>query len=356
MHPRRGAPWRLLLHSALLWWLLWGVASASATLIELTVEAEDEASALTAGLETALLRLAGVRSPELDALVEALLDRDDQPWLRARERRGQSRFLLAFDQARLQARLEDAQVPVWVGSRPALLAWVVLEQGERRLLLGSAVDQQQVLASLQEWAGGRALPMVFPLGDLEDRQAVNPSDVVGGVTEALSGPSQRYAPDGLLLLHLIERGDTVRAQAWVAYRGREVYGRAQAATAAEAGRVAVAQAVDALGRQLARVLAGPETIRFGFTGIGSLAELQALRARLNALDGVRSVQLGQLLPGAVLLDLRSGLDGTALAEVLAAEGFNVTAAPQPADGRSPDGRSPDGWPADAGGTWFRMSR
>ena len=300
---------------------------ARAALIEQMVDAAGEEAAIATGLGDALVRLAGFRSPELSELAGTMLEDADRSWLRSLERRGPERFLLAFDRARLRAALQDAAVPVWVGSRPALLVWVVLEREDRRLLLGSGMDQEGVLTSLREWAARRDVPLLFPLADLEDRRQVHTADVVGGVTEALVGPSRRYDPDGLMLLHLFQRGDRVRARAWLSHRGHEVQSDVTADSAAVAAMEAAAEGFDQLGARLARVLVEDASARVGFSGVASMADLQSLRARLAALEAVQSVQIQRLLPGAAVLALDTGLEPGALAEVLAGEGFAAADAP-----------------------------
>jgi len=308
--------------------LLVPAAPASADLIEWMVEAESEEAALASGLEDVLVRLAGFRSPAIDALVPSLLEADEQPWLRSSERRGGGRFLLVFDRARLRTQLQEAEVPVWVGSRPALLVWVVLERDERRLLLGSGMDEESVLAALRDWSARRDLPLLFPLGDLEDRRQVHTADVVGGAVEALAEPSRRYDADGLLLVHVSPRGDRQRARAWIDYRNHRLQAERSEATAAAAVREAVAEVMDAVGARTARVLVEQASALVGFFGVGGMAELQSLRSRLVALEAVRDTQLSRLQPGVAVLELHTGLDAGALAQVLAAEGFRAADAPR----------------------------
>lgn len=340
-HGRRGWAGWLQRGTALLVILLLLAAPARAALLELMVDAPDEEAAVAAGLDDALVRIAGFRSPALSDLAETMLADADRAWLRSRERRGAERYLLAFDRARIRSALQEAEVPVWVGSRPALLAWVVVERDDRRLLLGSGMDEESVLASLRDWATGRDLPLLVPLADLEDRRRIHTADIVGGITEALVEPSRRYDPDGLLLLHVSQRGDGARARAWLSHRGQEVQAEITAAAAAGAAREAAAQAVDRLGARVSRVLVADESTLVGFGGVSGMAELQALRARLGALEAVQSVQIRQLLPDAVVFALSSGVDRQGLADMLAGEGF--AAADTPRDDAETD-------------LWFRTPR
>jgi uncharacterized protein len=333
---------RRLAAAAVLVCLLLGAASAQAALIELLVDAGSEEEAIASGLEEALVRVAGFHSPALAGLVPGMLEDPAQPWLRSRAGRGEGRFLLVFDGSELRTALRESDVPVWLGPRPVLLVWAVLERGERRLLLGSGLDEDAVLATLQEWARRRDLPLLFPLGDLEDRRQVYLADVVGGITEGLAEPSRRYDPDGLLLLHLQQRDAEVRARVGLSYQDHAVQADASAATAADAGREAVAQAIDALGLRQARAAGDEAAVLVGFSGVTRMGDLQALRQRLAALEAVHAVQLHRLLPAAAVLDLRSGLDAPGLAEVLAAEGFRIT--------------DPPGEPEAGVTLWFLMPR
>ncbi len=319
----RKQPRRRWFLAAFMLFLMVAMFPAAASWIEVSVEAKDENEATVVGLEKALVQLAGFHSSAIADLVSELLRADHSPWLRSLERRGADGFLLAFDRSRLRTALETSKVPVWVGSRPALLVWAVMERGERRLLLGSGMDEDGVLDALRHFASRRDLPLLFPLGDLQDRRQVHTADVIGGLVEALAEPSRRYEPDGLVLLHLVPRGDMYRARAHVAYRNQVIQFEALAALPDVAAGEALAGAIDALGARLARVVAGDEALLLGFVDIETMAELQRLRARLSGLQAIREVRLNRLLPGAAVLDLRTGLDASSLAEVLQGEGFDT---------------------------------
>ena len=290
-----------------------------------TVVAEDATEALGHGLERALVRLAGLRSEPVRALADELLAaRDEAGWIAALTRRQQldeGHYRLEFDRLRLRRTLRDAEVPMVLGERPALLVWAVYEQGGRRELLGDAVAGPGILDALQALAAAREMPLLFPLGDLQDRRAAQPSDIVGGVTEPLLAAGERYDSEGVVLLHVRATATGAEARAIAAYDDREYRSSATAATPAEAAREAVARALDQVAANLARVAAAPEWVRLGFVGVTDYAALERLRAGLTRLQAVEAARLYSLAADHVVLQVRTGLELADLTGILGGSGF-----------------------------------
>lgn len=320
---RRG--WPSVTLSLLLWAVLAGAARAD--LIDLPVVAPDAETAMLRGLDRALLRLTGFRSDALQTLVMELLADDRQSWLHSLERRGENEYRLALVRSQLWARLRDSEVPVWAGTRPSLLVWAVLDSQERRLLLSSGMDSDGVLSALSEWALERDFPLLLPLGDLVDRRDVRTSDVIGGVTEGLLAPSARYAPDGIVLVHIVDRLSGPEARVWITYQGREVRAEGLGIDMGDAAVRAIGRAIDSLGKGVASLLRPDETIRIGFTQVESHLRLQQLRERLEGIDVIQAVRPALVLPTAVVMDVQSGLDPLQLEELLQAEGFVLLSYP-----------------------------
>ncbi|WP_373024521.1 DUF2066 domain-containing protein [Thioalkalivibrio sp.] len=337
LHPR--APSRLALLLGLLFLLLAPPGAADGPLV-LTVSAADEAQALEQGLEQALVRLAGLRSEAvLDLVGEMLEERDDEGWIAALERRQRvedDAYRLEFDRFRLRTALRDAGVPAVLGERPGLLVWAVHDEGGQRELLGDAVDGPGVLAALGELAEARDMPLLFPLGDLQDRRAAQPSDIVGGVTEPLVEAARRYEADGVLVLHVRETASGAEARAIAVHDGREYRSSASGKDPAAAAREAVAHGLDQVAERLARVTDASEWLRLGFAGVQGYAAFERLRAELTRLQAVEAARLDSLAGDSVVLQVRSGLDRDDLAELLRGSGFARAEAPD-------EGASADVW-------------
>ena len=337
LHPRARS--RLALLLGLIFLLLAPPAAADGPLV-VTVSAEDETQALEQGLEQALVRLAGLRSePVLDLAGEMLEARDDEGWIAALERRQQVEddvYRLEFDRFRLRTALRDAGVPAVLGERPALLVWAVHDVGGQRELLGDAVDGPGILAALGELAEARDMPLLFPLGDLQDRRAAQPSDIVGGVTEPLVEAARRYDADGVLLLHVRETARGAEARVIAVHDAREYRSSASGEGPAAAAREAVAQGLDQVAGRLARVADEPEWLRLGFSGVQGYAAFERLRAELTRLQAVEAARLDSLAGDSVVLQVRSGLGRDDLVDLLRGSGFARAEAPE-------EGTEADAW-------------
>ncbi len=332
LHLRTRYPVAVLLGLALL--LLAPQAVAQDTLVT-KVAAEDEAAALEQGLEQALVRLAGLRSePVLDRVDALMAERDDDGWIAALQRLREVEegvYRLEFDSFRLRTVLRDAGVPAVLGERPGLLVWAVLDRDGQRELLGDAVEGRGVLSALEALAAERDTPLLFPLGDLQDRRAVQPSDIVGGVTEPLLEAARRYQADGVILLHVRETVSGAEARSVAVHDGRDFRSSASAADAGAAARAAVAQGLDQVAGRLARVAAEPEWVRLGFVGVPDYAAFQRLRTELVRLQAVEAARLDSLMADRVILQVRTGLETDDLADLLRGSGFGRTDPPDDLD-------------------------
>lgn len=92
----------------------------------------------------------------------------------------------------------DAGLPVWRANRPTVVAWVVLDDGQERRILGADSVHPSVDA-LRERARQRGVPLRLPLLDLEDQLAVEPAAVWGRLSQTLLPASERYGADIVLV-------------------------------------------------------------------------------------------------------------------------------------------------------------
>lgn len=313
-----------------LWLIILPAQVAWAETLVVESDAEERETALAEGLHAALVRVAGLDSDAVRTLADELREvaDDDRPAaLERQQARDAGGYRLEFDREALRRSLRDAGVPMILGSRPSLLVWTVEEADGRRDLLGtaSAGEDSGVLAALEHLASERDMPLLLPLGDLQDRREARISDIVGRVTEPLFEAAGRYGPDGLILLHLRPAADETRARALLVYREREYRAEATAGDAPVAARQATAAALDHMGADLARVPDEPEWVTVGFTGVAGFDDFRQLRERLGGMEAIEGVQLDSLGGAALTLRLRTGLDIEGLREVLQDAGFPAAA-------------------------------
>lgn len=94
--------------------------------------------------------------------------------------------------------LQDAGFAVWDRNRPSVLVWITVQHPDgRRELLGSGSDHA-LLQQIRDFSRQRAVPLMVPILDLTDRQALPLEQAWGLDSEALQRASARYQVDSIL--------------------------------------------------------------------------------------------------------------------------------------------------------------
>ncbi len=122
---------------------------------------------------------------------------------------------VGFDPAAVRSRLDAAGLPVWSEERPATLLWLAADsgRGERDILAAAAQGRaggvslpparERALTaardSLLTAAEERGLPMLLPLVDTEDLQAVTFAELWGDFSAPVLVASARYRADAVLI-------------------------------------------------------------------------------------------------------------------------------------------------------------
>lgn len=118
-----------------------------------------------------------------------------------------------FDAPAVDTLVREAGMTVWGRVRPSVLVLVAIESGGRRELLSSD-DGGGWAAFIGRVAGERAVPLILPLMDLEDRSQLRASDVWVGFEDNLRSAAQRYRSEGVLLGRVYERLPDVWEARW----------------------------------------------------------------------------------------------------------------------------------------------
>jgi len=98
-------------------------------------------------------------------------------------------LVLRFRADALRSALRDQGVAVWLRERPPVLVWMAREDGDGRRL----VEADTPLAkTMREAARDYGVPLLWPLLDLADRQALGFQDIAGGFSTPVAEASRRY--------------------------------------------------------------------------------------------------------------------------------------------------------------------
>jgi hypothetical protein len=124
---------------------------------------------------------------------------------RSREE-GKLLLWVRFDPAGVDKLLQEQGLQRWGKSRPAVLAWIAVDAGGERTLLGTESDPE-IQTLLLEQAELRGLPVLLPLLDVDDRSQVQFDDVWERRLEVLRKAAQRYQAQAVLAARLTQEAD-----------------------------------------------------------------------------------------------------------------------------------------------------
>lgn len=232
----------------------------------------------------------------------------------------QLRLAASFYPPSIDQLLADAGLPVWGRERPQTIVWLAIEADGARYLLPAEGDS--LAPFLIASAAKRGLPISLPLMDIDDRQALTYSDVVGGFTDRILAASQRYGGNSILVGHLRQRGAGDWDARWTHLLGgvqrdwfaNEGGGRLNLQASFDAG---IGGTADALAQRYA-IRAGSESrVEVSVRGVDSISDYARTMNYLGGLSIVERVQPRVVMPGQMLLTLDVKGGRQALADVVA---------------------------------------
>ncbi|MFM2478277.1 DUF2066 domain-containing protein [Celerinatantimonas sp. MCCC 1A17872] len=115
-------------------------------------------------------------------------------------------LLATFNRSQIETLLTQAGIAFWAQVRPTILVWYASEQQNQRQI---DADGSASATALQQQAKNLALPMIFPIMDLDDSMAVSVSDVWGEFNQPIIKASRRYGADiALTVKSYLDNGAT----------------------------------------------------------------------------------------------------------------------------------------------------
>lgn len=218
-----------------------------------------------------------------------------------------------FDPRAVDALIREAGLSVWGRVRPSVLVLVAVESGTRRELLASD-DPGGWADYIRRVAEERAVPMVLPLMDLEDRGRLRASDVWAGFEERVRPAAQRYQAEGVLLGRAYERLPSFWEARW---RLLLEDGRHEWIDQGDGLDAVLSAGINESADRLATRFGGftstvvPTGVEIDVSGIRSLADYARILAYLDSLDQVNRVDVTHVRGDGVSfrLDARGGREG-----------------------------------------------
>jgi len=199
---------------------------------------------------------------------------------------------VTLDGGTLEQVLRQAGYTVWGADRPLTVVWLAVDwgEGEREIVASDdperdvaqsrSIDRNRLLRErVQEVALERGVPVVFPLLDAQELEAVSFSDIWGGFNDRLLEASRRYGANSVLVGRV--RPDTAQRNRWTYFFGgerREWTGEPE-------------EAINLLANTLAEQFAissnAPlESISLTVSGINSIAAYGEVHSFMQNLQGI----------------------------------------------------------------------
>lgn len=205
-------------------------------------------------------------------------------------------LVVNLDPEQINRLLRDAQRPIWGSVRPTTVAWVVVEQGGKRELLGAA-SSHPAKGILQRRAEMRGLPLQFPLLDLTDEQNVSVSDVWGGFTEPVKAASLRYSEDAVFFGRVFSRGRLWIGDWHLLVRGHETQWRLEGDSLASVLQPSVDVAVDDIALHYAQSTSVGESSGYTRVKVWNVRSLSDYAAVIKYLE--KQISVVNVIPEAV---------------------------------------------------------
>lgn len=208
---------------------------------------------------------------------------------------------VSFDGANVDRLLRESGLPVWGKERPSTLLWLALQGERQRSIVGSDSDSR-LLETINQAAEGRAVPVLLPLMDLEDRSRVSFADFLGGFDDSVLLASERYGADATLIASLNKRPSGSWYGRFTLRSGPLRESRELNAGSADA---LIRSGIDFMADKLAGQYAysaqeaAQTTLVLEVTGVNALQDYARVLDYLSGLSPVSSVEPRRLAPGSV---------------------------------------------------------
>ncbi len=283
-------------------------------------ESNPQRAAYADALKAVLVRITGQEGAAEDEDLAALFPSADR-YVQQFRRGPDDTLIVTLDGNAIENLLRSASYPVWGNDRPLTLVWLAVdrsvdgrsiisadESDVSMLNLPMAEADQALRDRILDAAERRGLPLLFPLMDAEDRQAVTFSDIWGGFDEALLRASRRYGATSILVGRI--RGDDFLNNRWTYFFGNEQI------TWTAGADTAVNLLADELASQFAYAGNAPiESVALNVSGVDSVAAYGAIQRLLTGLTVIEGFQIETVAGSEVryLIDVQGGTERLASA-------------------------------------------
>ena len=211
-----------------------------------------------------------------------------------------------FDQQLIESLLREQGFPVWGRERPSTLLVVAYDVNENIKLVSDDATPDLVEA-FDSAASMHAVPVLFPLMDLEDSALIGIGDVAARQYESIEAMARRYQPNVMMVGQMIGRSGAGWQGAWEVSFDEQLF---KWNFKASSKQTVIDQAI----RNLAKILASEyalearrpvdDVLLLNVSDLSSIEQLIQIRKYLQSLNAVDSVGVAMVSKNSVTYRLK----------------------------------------------------
>ncbi|HFB67088.1 MAG TPA: DUF2066 domain-containing protein [Aeromonadales bacterium] len=182
--------------------------------------ASGRARAMRKGLEEVLIRASGINASATNEYLHSRLSKaqsfiQQYAYLKSEDKQNKMPWVLRinFEGESIHRLLSDAGVAIWGERRPVVMLWIAQQEGYQRQIITRDNDFAE---QIEKVARRRAIPVQFPLLDLQDSAEVEITDVWGRFSSPIIKASRRYNATVILFGRVYQKIGSRRDDGWLA--------------------------------------------------------------------------------------------------------------------------------------------
>lgn len=226
---------------------------------------------------------------------------------------------VSFGPKAVQTVLKNAQQNIWEDNRPLVLVWLADTKMDASAELIGANSGNPLAKEFKLDAKTRGLPVLFPIMDLTDLQAVSPTDVASDQINTIQKASKRYESDAVLAVNLVQNNDQQWNGTWTLLsQGTPTTWQTNGMSLDAAIKAGVNAVTNNLAAKFAVTSNSSVSAEVQLTVINvqNLSDYAAVTKYLKGLAPVKQVEVAQVQPSSLILNVTVDGGETALEQVL----------------------------------------
>ena len=224
----------------------------------------------------------------------------------SQDKYGEGFIEVTFASSLIQELLSNAKVPIWGSNRPSVLIWMVLQDSSGNRSMLTPESNPEISDFIRNFAEFRAIPIIFPVLDFEDRNNLSEEDVWVLDSQKIVKASSRYGADSILSgrLHFTNGGELIGLWKFIFQNEIDVFDGVEE-NLSNYLKVPLNRVANSLSSYFAVVADSTpqETVSLKVEGIRNLKAYTSLMNYVSGLGTVHSVKTSILDRGTLQLEL-----------------------------------------------------